>query len=353
MKQERVAIERFLELARRYPVLDVRSPGEYLHAHLPGAHSFPLFSDEERKVIGTTYKQVSRESAIKSGLDFFGPRMRSMVEAAEAIVASHSHPEPVVLVHCWRGGMRSEAVSWLLSLYGFQVYTLEGGYKAYRRWIIGHFSKSYPFRIIGGYTGSGKTEVLRELKKTGRAVLDLEAIAGHRGSAFGEVKGVTQPGQEMFENRLGMALQELSLLPEGTFIWTEDESQRIGDVNIPIALWNQFRTCPLYFLDISFEQRLDKIVRDYGKMNQEKLVNGILRIRKRLGPLESKTALHHLLEGDLRSCFSILLKYYDKQYRKALSNRPDPSPVMHTLPCAGTDARPNTLSILNTSQHDS
>lgn len=346
MNYERIGTERFLELAGTFPVLDVRSPGEYAHAHIPGAHSFPLFSDEERKKVGTAYKQESRETAIKIGLDFFGPKMRGMVEAAEQIIAAGDHPDKTILVHCWRGGMRSGAVSWLLSLYGFRVYTLEGGYKAFRRWIIGHFSKEYPFRVIGGYTGSGKTDVLQELHKSGRCVLDLEKLAAHRGSAFGKT-GQPQPGQEMFENLLGMALHQL---PCEEPVWIEDESQRIGDVNIPIQLWHHMRSRPLYFLDIPFDQRLDRIVEEYGNTDRERLVNSIIRIKKRLGPLETKTAVHHLIEDNVRDCFAILLRYYDKQYRKALEGRTQE--LIRSAACTGTDARTNTRTLLNLYQDE-
>lgn len=130
MPAQRIDIEQFLSLASLHPVLDVRSPGEYKHAHIPGAHSFPLFTDEERKIVGTTYKQKSREEAIKIGLDFFGPTLKQRVLDAEQI----ANGTKILLVHCWRGGMRSAAISWLLDLYGFKIYTLAGGYKAYRNW---------------------------------------------------------------------------------------------------------------------------------------------------------------------------------------------------------------------------
>ena len=149
MAATRIDINQFLELTKQHPVLDVRSPGEYNHAHLPNAVSLPLFTDEERKVVGTTYKQQSRESAIKIGLDYFGPKMRRMVEDVETILANHAiktkslspSDARTILVYCWRGGMRSGAVSWLLDLYGFKVYTLAGGYKKFRNLVLESFKK--------------------------------------------------------------------------------------------------------------------------------------------------------------------------------------------------------------------
>jgi tRNA 2-selenouridine synthase len=222
MPIQKITVAEFLSLARHFPVLDVRSPGEYTHAHIPSAHSFPLFTDEERKQVGTAYKQQSRAAAIKIGLDYFGVKMRKMVEEAEGIgnlelgstaylKAQFTIPNSkTLLVHCWRGGMRSAAVAWLLDMYGFKVYLLVGGYKAYRKWVLSQFEKEYHFNIIGGYTGSGKTLLLHELKERNKTIIDLEGLANHKGSAFGAMENLPQPGQEMFENLLAEKLQAAS-----------------------------------------------------------------------------------------------------------------------------------------------
>ncbi len=336
MAVEKLGIEFFLEMAALHPVLDVRSPGEYAHAHIPGAYSFPLFNDEERKVVGTTYKQQSREDAIKTGLDYFGPKMRKMVEEAEQIAKD----DKTLLVHCWRGGMRSAGVAWLLDLYGFKVYTLAGGYKAFRNWALQKFNDDYSFHILGGYTGSGKTEVLHALKRSGAHVIDLEEIAAHRGSAFGAIEGVSQPSQEMFENRLSLELHAQS----GHSIWLEDESQRVGHVNIPHNIWKQMRNSPVSFLDIPFEERLKHIVSGYSKKNKELLVNAIIRIQKRLGGLDTKNAINYLLEDNHTKSFAILLRYYDKQYKKALAEHL-PDKTMH-IPCPTVDEQQNLKHLL-------
>ncbi|GAA4301545.1 tRNA 2-selenouridine(34) synthase MnmH [Compostibacter hankyongensis] len=319
------------------PVLDVRAPAEYGHAHMPGAHHLPLFDDEERKVVGTLYKQQGREAAIKAGLDFFGPRMRAMVTAAEDLMAEqHSPPGGAagrrILLHCWRGGMRSAAVAWLLDLYGFTVYTLKGGYQSFRRYVLETFTLPFDIRVLGGYTGSGKTSLLHTLGQQGASVIDLERLAGHRGSAFGGIGLPPQPSQEMFENRLALALRKAAATP----VWMEDESRRIGQVNIPGALWEQLHHAPLYFLDIPFPQRLDNLLQSYGNAGSAELEQAILRIRKRLGGLETQKATQALQQGDLKGCFRILLQYYDKYYRKSLSLRPDSAQV-RVLQDAGTD----------------
>lgn len=355
-------------------LIDVRSPAEYEHAHIQGALSLPLFSNEERKIVGTAYKQESREKAIKIGLQYFGPKMVAMVEQVEqwkeeklqgegkkqkavseiqkeegkGLKAESKKQQEAfcVVVHCWRGGMRSAGVAWLLDLYGFKVYTIKGGYKTFRHWSLQQFEQDYPFKIIGGYTGSGKTVVLQQLKKLGQKVIDLEGLASHKGSAFGNINMPVQPSQEMFENQLALALY-LAKQSAPTSIWMEDESQRIGLVNIPTTLFKKMRQADLYFLDIPFEERLSHIVQDYGKGDIDQLVNAIIRIQKRLGGMEAKNAIQCLLEQDLRGSFAILLRYYDKWYLKSFEQHKEEviSPCT-TLKLTSTHALENADTLL-------
>jgi tRNA 2-selenouridine synthase len=341
MAIEKIQIEQFLQLAKQHPVLDVRSPGEYRHAHIPGALSLPLFTDEERKVVGTAYKQQNREMAIKTGLDYFAPRMRSMIEEAESRVSDKT--PKIIMVHCWRGGMRSAGVAWLLDLYGFKVYTLAGGYKKFRQYVLDTFMQPYQFKIIGGYTGSGKTEILHELQKQNQSVIDLEKLASHKGSAFGSLGMPPQPSQEMFENLLAVALQSIN---KSDCIWLEDESQRIGDVNIPQSLWLTMRSAPVYFLDIPFEERLLHIVEWYGKQDKEKMMDAIIRIKKRLGGLETKTAVNYLIEGNMTESFRVLLKYYDKWYLKGLQSRGIHNHFLSKIDCEKVAAQQNAQQLL-------
>ncbi len=354
---QKIHIKEFLALAQQHPVLDVRSPGEYAHAHIPGAYNLPLFSDEERKVVGTLYKQQGREQAIKTGLDYFGPKMSRMVEEAERIIKNHNKPIPIpnsqfpipktLLVHCWRGGMRSAGVAWLLDLYGFKVYTLNGGYKAFRNWALQQFEQSYPFSIIGGYTGSGKTQVLKDLAKEHCSIIDLEGIARHKGSAFGALGEEKQDSQEMFDNKLAMKLHTVSdALPAHDVIWLEDESQRIGLVNLPGALWKTMRQAPVYFLDVPFEDRLNYISAEYGKYKKDELVSAVMRIQKRLGGQHTKNAVSHLLEDNYKECFRILLNYYDKYYAKSLHEREHIDTQLFTIPCEQVDAEINCKKLL-------
>lgn len=339
----RIQIEEFLSLAQQHHVLDVRSPGEYSHACIPSAISFPLFTDEERKVVGTTYKQQSRENAIKIGLDYFGPKMRIMVEEAERIAGN----DKTILVHCWRGGMRSAAIAWLLDLYGFKVYTLAGGYKAFRQWVLRQFGKPFSWSILGGYTGSGKTVLLEELVKRKQQVIDLEALANHKGSAFGALGRGPQPSQEMFENMLAM---KLAAVQPDRPVWIEDESRRIGNLNIPADLWSAMRASPVFFLDIPAEARLQHILSEYGKFKKEDLVSTIMRIRKRLGGLATRDAINYLLDDNVEECFRILLRYYDKFYGHGLTNRDNVDGLLTTVTSDVVNAVQNAGLLIESTQ---
>ncbi len=359
MAIQRLAIKEFLKQSENHVLLDARSPGEYSHARIPLAISFPLFTDEERKIVGTTYKQQSREDAIKTGLDFFGPKMRKMVEEVEERIKNSQQPiANSVFVYCWRGGMRSAAIAWLLDLYGFKVFTLAGGYKSFRNYVLQTFEQSYQLKILGGYTGSGKTEVLQGLEKQGEAVIDLEKIASHKGSAFGSFNMPPQPTQEMFENLLAFELEKKSKKdsnnegnrsPFSTSpIWLEDESQRIGNLNLPGALWNTMRISPLFFLEIPFEERLDHIVEEYGSCEKQKLIESTQRISQRLGGLDTKNTIAFLEEGNTKEAFRILLRYYDKRYLKGLHNRESISALLTKINCE--TVTPNNALLLTKSQ---
>jgi len=302
--------------------IDVRSPAEFEHAHIPHALNLPLFDNEQRALIGTTYKKQSREAAIKVGLPLFGAKMLPMIETVEAWIKDRQKEndltKPTIYVHCWRGGMRSAAVAWLLDLYGYKVIQLTGGYKAYRNWVLAQFTIPYSLKVLGGYTGSGKTEILHALQEKNYAVIDLEGLAHHKGSAYGAIGQLPQPSQEMFENIIAEKLLEVNKKQKS--IWIEDESQRIGTVLIPTPLFHLMRNSTCYFMTIPFEQRLNFIVEGYGSFDQKSLIEATMRIQKRLGGLETKTAVDFITAGALKEAFSILLKYYDKWYEKNAKN---------------------------------
>ena len=345
MAVKRIYITEFVSMMEQHLLLDVRSPSEYAHAHMKNAYSLPLFSDEERKVVGTAYKQQGKQPAIKLGLNYFGVKMVAMVSDVEALLATSPDPNSkVVLVHCWRGGMRSAGVAWLLDLYGYTVYTLAGGYKAYRNWVLAQFTIPYQCKVLGGFTGSGKTETLHALQALKEPIIDLEGLAHHKGSAFGNLGQPMQPSQEQFENLLAQLLFKIHT--EHAYVWVEDESRRIGLVNIPTPLFEQMRKSKVYFLDIPFSERLQFIVSGYGKFEKDKLMTAILRIKKRLGGLETKTAINFLIEDDVVSSFSVLLTYYDKLYLKGANNRENPESLIQKIEVADIDPSANAATLL-------
>ena len=320
--------------------IDVRSPAEFEHAHIPHALNLPLFDNEQRALIGTTYKKQSREAAIKVGLPLFGAKMLPMIETVEAWIKDRQKEndltKPTIYVHCWRGGMRSAAVAWLLDLYGYKVIQLTGGYKAYRNWVLAQFTIPYSLKVLGGYTGSGKTEILHALQEKNYAVIDLEGLAHHKGSAYGAIGQLPQPSQEMFENILAEKLLEVNKKQKS--IWIEDESQRIGTVLIPTPLFHLMRNSTCYFMTIPFEQRLNFIVEGYGSFDQKSLIEATMRIQKRLGGLETKTAIDFITAGALKEAFSILLKYYDKWYEKNAKN--EVLPTIELIPVSSETVDP-------------
>lgn len=306
-------VDSFCQHARGRTVLDVRAPSEFEQGHLPGAVSFPLFSDQEREAVGTLYHEAGREEALLKGLEFVGPQLRSFVERAREL----NGPEEPLFIYCARGGMRSEAMGWLLEMAGFPVHRLEGGYKRYRRYVLESFERQRPVRVLSGPTGSGKTEILIDLAEQGEQVIDLEGLADHRGSVFGGL-GRERVMQQQFENELAMRWRALD--PERP-VWVEDESRRIGSVTIPEALWKQMRSAPVTVLDPPREERIARLVEEYGRYDQDELTHALGLIERRLGGLRTKKALEAIEQDDLAEACDQILSYYDRAYEHGLSKR--------------------------------
>lgn len=305
--------------ASAVPLVDVRSPCEYMQGHIPGAVNLPLFSDEERALVGTLYREQGREEAFFRGLAIVGPKMEFFARRAREIAGT----EREAALYCSRGGMRSGSLGWLFAQAGIRAHVLEGGYKAFRRHVLAFFEamRASPFPrllVLGGRTGSGKTEVLRLMAGRGIQVLDLEGMARHRGSAFGALNGVVQPSCEHFSNRLALALAQCDLsMP----VWVEDESENIGSANQPEAFYRLLRSSPLAVLEVPRPLRLKRVLEEYGNQPKEEMEQALDRIKKRLGGLEHKRAHEFLDKGDLPSLAGILLDYYDKAYDKQIHKR--------------------------------
>lgn len=330
-------IHDFLISAKNIPVIDVRTPLEYAHAHIPGAFNLPIFSNEERVQVGTTYKQQGREEAILLGFDFTGPKWSGFIKTALQIA-----PDKKIAVHCWRGGMRSGAMAWALNLYGFEVTLLDGGYKAFRNWVLNKFNEQYNILILGGMTGSGKTRVLRELKKKGQQVIDLEDLADHQGSSYGSMGKESQPSQEYFENLLAT---ELDKVDNNTPMWLEDESLTIGKRFIPNGIWHQMRVATVFKMVVPSEKRIQFLAEEYGGLDPEFLVASTERIGKRLGPLQTRDAVTAIRENRMPDFVKQVLIYYDKTYGTGQSKRVPAS--LHSIDCPDTDEVKNAEIILH------
>lgn len=315
MKQpSSIPIEAFLEQQKAgNPIIDVRSPAEFEAGHIPGALNIPLFSNEERAEVGTLYKQSGQEPAILRGLEIIGPKMAGFVRRAKEIPFQDQ-----LLVHCWRGGMRSGSFGWLLNTAGLQAVTLAGGYKSYRHELLTFFDTRFPLYILTGGTGSGKTELLHLLREKGEQVVDLEGLAHHKGSVFGGMGQQEQPPSEQFQNELFLQMKEMDLSRP---IWLEDESISLGNVFIPHPLWNQLRRAPLIRTELSRPARVERLVKEYGQFDSKELAAAIQKIGKRLGGQHAKAALEALEKNNLEEVASILLTYYDKAYEIGISKR--------------------------------
>ncbi len=289
------------------PLLDARSPCEYTHGHIPGAISFPLFSDQERAEVGTLYKKEGRDAAVKLGLRRVGPKLASFVELAESLAPASK----TFRLYCARGGMRSSSLAWLLQTAGFKCVLLEGGYKSFRKWALNQFEQEYQLRVLSGLTGCGKTERLHKLRQDHEQIIDLEEIANHRGSSYGHLGSPKQPSTEQFENRLAL---ELSKLNRNTPIWIEDESRMIGSCPIPQSLWTQMKQAPITTIECLREERIQRLLHCYGHHAPEEIIQATQRLEKKLGALRTKEVVDAVNRKELEKAISIVLDYYDKAY---------------------------------------
>ncbi len=309
-----LSVDEFLEKAQVLPVIDVRSPGEYEHAHIPGAVNIPLFDNDERALVGTKYKNAGKDSAVLLGLELVGPKLAGFVKGSKKLNSQTKE----VLVHCWRGGMRSGSFAWLLQTAGLNPATLAGGYKAYRNTVLSAFAEPRNLVILGGKTGSGKTDILKELARQGEQTIDLEGLAHHKGSSYGAIGQLPQPATEQFEN---LIFGEWRTLDANRRIWIEDESRNVGSCFVPMPLWLQMRAAPVAFVDVPKAVRVQRLVTEYTGIDHALLVEATERISKRLGGKTTKDALDALARTDYATVADLTLDYYDKAYLHGLSQR--------------------------------
>ncbi len=300
----------FLDKSLVLPVIDVRSPSEFERGHMPGAFNLPLFSNEERSVVGTLYLQKGSSEAMLKGLELIGPKLKEFAAAALNISSGRE-----VLLHCWRGGMRSNSMAWLLNTAGVKTCILDGGYKSYRRYVHDFFSGSLNLVVIGGMTGSGKTEVIEALESMGKQVIHLERLANHRGSVFGGIGLPAQPTTEQFENNLFDLLRHINTTDP---VYVEDESLAIGHVFIPKPFYEQLIVARTFNLVVPRERRIRQLVSAYAGGSKEMLVSGVHRIEKRLGLKNAALAIEFIQKGNMTQAVDTILHYYDKIYMRSM-----------------------------------
>ncbi|TAH38808.1 MAG: tRNA 2-selenouridine(34) synthase MnmH [Bacteroidetes bacterium] len=294
-------------------LLDARSPKEYNHAHIPGAINLPLLNDENREKVGITYKKEGREAAVIKGFELVGPQFADMIRQVKTLGDGKE-----LLIYCWRGGMRSGILSWLLGMSGFTVRLLDGGYKSYRNMVLNSLLEQRKIIILGGKTGSGKSELLNHLHNKGEQILDLEKLAEHKGSSFGALGQSAQPSNEHFENLLFNDLRKLNIEKP---LWIENESRSIGSVKIPDSLFNQMRDAFVVEIDVPIDIRKKRILHEYGDFPVEQLKKCTERLEKRLGGLRLQLCLSALEEGRMDEWLDYLLEYYDETYAYGMSLR--------------------------------
>jgi tRNA 2-selenouridine synthase len=301
-----LTLENFWTLREQLPLVDARSEGEFAQSHIPGAINIPILDNAERIQVGTLYKQAGPEKATLKGFELVGPRFHLIQREA-----LRKFPAKKLILYCWRGGMRSQILSWLLTQVGFEIFRLEGGYKTYRSFTFEAVRKPYPLLVLGGKTGAAKTVLLQKLKERGEQVVDLEGLANHKGSSFGAIGQPAQPTVEQFENLLAEQLREIHL---NQALWVENESRRIGQIILPDSFYLQMTQSPRIEIDKTDEERIAHIASEYAALDQGELSAAVLRLQKRLGGDRTKQALEAIQTNQPEIWIPILLLYYDKTY---------------------------------------
>jgi len=334
---EWIEVSAFMEKIRDFLILDVRSPLEYTQGNLPGAVNIPLFSDSERAVIGTIYHQKGREAAIIKGLDICLPKTSEYLDHLRRIAEKKS-----VFLYCWRGGFRSKLMAEVFSSSGYKVGVLNGGYKSYRRFVRDGFSNEAPVVVLGGFTGSGKTQLLEYIANQGEQVIDFEKLASHKGSVFGALGQGTQSTNEQFENNLFALWSEMDFSRP---IWMEDESRMIGKVTLPDPVFKQLNKGLMISVELPFNKRISRLVQEYSGFDKVQLASAILKLQERLGGLYTKEALLSLESGQFEKVAEILLAHYDKAYQYSMNRKGSEKVYKMTLSADKMDE--NAVKIIN------
>ena len=324
------------------PIIDVRSPSEYLQGHWPGAINIPLFSDRQREAIGKSYKKESRLKAIFKGVQVTLPNTKKLLEIILQTTTKKEAGNKSLRIYCWRGGMRSSAFAWLARTIGIKTYLLKGGYKNYRKWVLNKFETDLPIRLIGGKTGTRKTDLLNYINHEKIYVIDLEGIANHRGSSFGSLGMERQPSSQQFENILAESLDKFHE-SNAIEIWLEAESSNLGKCRIPNNLYTQMKKAPILEIIKTKKERVKNLVRVYSQSSQNELKEAVNRISKRLGPQRTEEAIASIEKKEWSKACKAMLDYYDRCYEYELKK----SNNINSIDLSGLDLKSSSIRILN------
>ena len=324
------------------PIIDVRSPSEFRQGHWPGAVNIPLFSDSERETIGISYKKESRLKAIFNGLKITIPNTKQLLEVIHQITINNEGINKSLRIYCWRGGMRSSAFAWLARTIGIRTYLLQGGYKNYRKWVLNKFEDDLPIRLVGGKTGTRKTDLLNYINEDNIHVIDLEGIANHRGSSFGSLGMKEQPTTQQFENILAESLYKFQK-NSAIEIWLEAESSNLGKCRIPNVLYTQMKKAPIIEIIKDKNERVKNLVNVYSQNSQTELKDAVNRISKRLGPQRTKEAITAIDRKEWSKACEAMLDYYDKCYEYELKKTNN----INSINLSGLSLKSSLNKILN------
>ena len=307
-------------------VIDVRSPSEFAEDHLPGAINLPVLDDAQRAHIGTVYKQVSTFDARRQGAAMVSRNIADHLERGLAGYPQKSR----FLLYCWRGGMRSRSMALVLSAVGWKISLLRGGYRTWRRTVVDqleHSTHPLPFLLIDGQTGTAKTAILHEMQRRGAQILDLEGLARHRGSAFGDFADTPQPGQKRFET---LVWQELRGMDLARPIYVEAESNMVGRRQLPARIWSAMKAAPRIVITAPVPARAAYLVEAYPDLVSD--AGKLDAALEQLASRHAKTLINSWREmfevDDYRALAAGLIKaHYDPAYDRARQHRDD-DPVL-------------------------